>query len=148
MSRRSVLHRRLALLDRQFSVLMAYHDRLALGELRLPSTLEEQALQDAYLKRFSFIQDYLGAKIFPLWAEAVGLPSQAFTQILSDLEREGILKSVELWAEMRELRNALEHEYPEELERGLETFRRALEAATELHEIFLKLRARTPSIGS
>lgn len=80
---------------------------------------EEKAILDAYLKRFSSIQDFLGAKIFPLLLDVAGINSSKMSEVLYYIEKEEIIDSLENWIELREIRNELEHDYPEELKEAL-----------------------------
>ena len=81
---------------------------------------EKRAIVDAYLKRFSAIQDFLGAKIFSLLLEIAGIDGSKMSEVLYHVEKEGIIDSLEQWIELREIRNELEHDYPEDLEAALE----------------------------
>lgn len=87
----------------------------------------EKAYLDAYLKRFSAIQDFLGAKIFPLLLEVAGIGVSRMSEVLFMIEKEGIIDSFEQWVELREIRNALEHDYPDNLEEALEDLRYCVE---------------------
>ena len=80
---------------------------------------QKRAIFDAYLKRFASIQDFLGAKIFPLLIEISGIGVSKMTEILYAVEKEEIIDSLEHWIELREIRNELEHDYPNELEEVL-----------------------------
>jgi len=80
---------------------------------------QEKAILDAYLKRFSSIQDFLGAKIFALLLDVAGINSSKMSEVLYYIEKEEIIDSLENWIELREVRNELEHDYPEELEEAL-----------------------------
>ena len=82
--------------------------------------VRDKALFDAYIKRFASIQDYLGAKIFPLLAQLSGIDSGKMTDTLALMEREEVIDSLEVWIELRQIRNELEHDYPEELVDALE----------------------------
>ncbi|MBP6985263.1 MAG: hypothetical protein KBB83_01575 [Alphaproteobacteria bacterium] len=85
------------------------HDRLHL----LLGT--EMHYLDQMVYRFSRLQDSLGAKLFPLLAEAF-IPSQeklTFIDMLNLLEKNEILPNAKLWREMRDFRNHLTQEYPE-----------------------------------
>lgn len=81
---------------------------------------QERAVLDAYLKRFASIQDFLGAKVFPLLLETAGIGTSKMSEVLIRIENEGIIDSFENWIELREVRNELEHDYPEELKEALE----------------------------
>ena len=79
----------------------------------------DRAVLDAYLKRFASVQDFLGAKIFPLLVDISGVTANKMTETLFIMEREEIIDSLESWIELREVRNELEHDYPEELTEAL-----------------------------
>lgn len=76
---------------------------------------QERAILDAYLKRFASVQDFLGAKIFSLILEIAGIPINKMSEVLFYIEKEEIIDSLDNWIELREVRNELEHDYPEEL---------------------------------
>ena len=59
-----------------------------------------------------------------------------FMEKLTLLERLGLVPSVERGDELRELRNALTHDYPEEPAEPAATVHRAVEGARALLEIF------------
>ncbi len=82
--------------------------------------IEEKAILDAYLKRFSSLQDFLGAKIFSPLLEIAGINNGKMSEVLYMVEKEEIIDSLENWIELREVRNELEHDYPENLEKALE----------------------------
>ncbi len=80
---------------------------------------QEKAVLDAYLKRFTSIQDFLGAKIFPLLLEVSGIGSSKMSEVLYNIEKEEIIDSLENWIEIREVRNELEYDYPDEIKDAL-----------------------------
>lgn len=79
----------------------------------------EKAIFDAYLKRFSSIQDFLGTKIFPILLDLSGISATKMTDILYFIEKEEIIDSLDNWIELRELRNELEHDYPDQMKQAL-----------------------------
>lgn len=83
-------------------------------------SIQNKAVLDAYLKRFGSVQDFLGGKIWPMMFELVGLPVGAMTEVLYHAVKESILDSLENWIELREIRNELAHDYPEDLEDALQ----------------------------
>ena len=123
-----ILKSRLEKLQRHYTALESYKnliDKLAtekniydlvVFELLAP---EQKALFDAYLKRFASIQDYLGTKIFPLLLEVAGLGVPKMSEVLSSMEKEGIITDLSQWIALREARNNLEHDYPDELQQAL-----------------------------
>lgn len=106
---------------------------------------QERALFDAYLKRFASIQDFLGAKIFPLLLEIAGIGTSKMSEVLIMIEKEGIIDSLEKWIELREVRNELEHDYPEELQEALNDLKYCIDRydtiqsyAENAHQFFQK----------
>lgn len=85
----------------------------------------------AFRVRFSEFQEHLGKTM-----KAVALeeekPSEPFTAVLLYMEKLGCLDSVERWKEIRELRNAVNHEYEEDPQTLREFFEAMLDSAPEL----------------
>ncbi len=69
---------------------------------------QEKAILDAYLKRFSAVQDFLGAKIFVLLLEVAGIYSGKMSEVLSYIEKEEIIDNIDDWIELREVINELD----------------------------------------
>lgn len=118
----------------------------SLKELQTPikdyetlSKLQKFAL-NALIFRFSKLQDLLGAKIFRNYLEYSGYTTQGITffDILKEIEKEGIV-DIDSWSELRELRNKIAHDYPEELDEMLESINLFIEKSSELVTISKKL---------
>ncbi|MEN4053310.1 MULTISPECIES: hypothetical protein [Sulfurimonas] len=99
---------------------------------------QQRAILDAYLKRFASLQDFLGAKIFPLLLEVAGVHTSKMSEVLSLIEKEEIIDSIENWIELREVRNELEHDYPQELKDALDDLRYCIENFTRLENYYKK----------
>lgn len=56
---------------------------------------EQRAILDAYLKRFASVQDFLGLKIFSLLLDIAGIKNTKMSEVLSHIEKEGIMDSLE-----------------------------------------------------
>jgi len=97
-------------------------------------TVQQKALFDAYLKRFASLQDYMGAKVFPLIMNMAGITSGKMSEILIAVEREEIIDSLQEWIELREIRNALEHDYPEVLEQALQELQQCVASHQKLDQ--------------
>ena len=98
---------------------------------------EKRAILDAYLKRFASIQDFLGAKIFSLLLEVAGINTNKMSEVLSNIEKENIIDSLENWIELRDVRNELEHDYPEELQEALEDLKYCIDNFKQLESYYL-----------
>lgn len=95
---------------------------------------EQKAIFEAYLKRFSSLQDYMGNKLFPLIIEMAGITSGKMSDILVAVEREEIIDSLQEWIELREIRNALEHDYPEALQQALQELQQCVASYPKLNQ--------------
>jgi hypothetical protein len=142
--KKEILAKRLNKLQKNFEVLREYKNFIEkLGDIYTPFVfnslkLEEKAILEAYLKRFAFLQDYLGAKIFKLILENKGIVVNKMSEVLIEIEREGII-DLEKWIELRNIRNELEHDYPDELEVALEDLKYCVENFNELEKIIKKV---------
>jgi len=91
---------------------------------------------NALIFRFSKLQDLIGAKIFRNYLEFSGFNSAntTFYDILREIEKEGII-NIDNWIELRELRNKIAHDYPQDLEDMLESINLFTAKSKELIEI-------------
>lgn len=77
---------------------------------------EELAEQlEAFISRFCRLQDTLGDKLLPAWLDILEEKTNIAIENLDKAEKIGVLPSVELWLELRQLRNQMIHEYIEDL---------------------------------
>lgn len=95
------------------------------------------AIIDQFVGRFAKLQDAMGAKLLPLVLELTKEQGDlaAYLDKLNRLEKIGALPSVDEWLELRELRNAFAHDYPEDSELQVAVLNRAYVAADRLLEI-------------
>ncbi len=140
-----IVAERIAKLERHMKALESYKiliDRLASKkDVYSPDQFEalrpeDKAIFDAYLKRFSSVQDYLGAKIFPAILELAGIGAGPMSAVLSLVEKEGIIDDLETWVRLRETRNHLEHDYPAELAQALQDLHFCVEQFTTLQSYY------------
>jgi len=91
---------------------------------------------NALIFRFSKLQDIIGAKIFRNYLEYSGYNTveKSFFDILKEIEKENIV-DIDTWDELRELRNKIAHEYPEEVDEMLESVNLFIEKASLLTQI-------------
>lgn len=85
------------------------------------SSLEKFAL-NAFIFRFSKLQDLIGSKVFRNYLDYSGydISDKNFFDILKEIEKEGII-DIDSWDEFRQLRNQIAHEYPNEVEEMLDS---------------------------
>ena len=102
-NKKEILTKRFKKLERHYSALKDYKqliDKIRLQkdifQVDVFQTLEiqEKAILDAYLKRFSSIQDFLGAKIFASLLEISGISYGKMSEVLYLMEKEEIIDSL------------------------------------------------------
>ena len=101
---------------------------------------------DTLAYRFSKIQLLLGEKVFREILEKLeyDLANKSYIDILQYIEKEGIIETIYEWKKLREIRNTLSHDYPEEIEhivnaindifKNIETFERIVKKIEEKNE--------------
>lgn len=79
-------------------------------------TSDDYAYLDVMAVRYAKLQDLIGSKIFYRLLDAMVEPieNNRFLDVLAHLEKIGILDSVDFWIDLRNVRNFIAHEYPEE----------------------------------
>ncbi|WP_457748773.1 hypothetical protein [Sulfurimonas sp.] len=98
----------------------------------------QKAVLEAYLKRFSSLQDYLGAKVFASLLDSSGISYTKMSEVLTLIEKEDII-SLDKWIEFRNVRNDLEHDYPDELEEALNDLKYCIEQFVFLENVVFKV---------
>jgi len=145
-SNQNILQKRFTKLHKHYIALKKYKNSIdeLVGEKDIfdqwiYNTLDtkEQALLDAYLRRFSAMQDFLGSKIFKNVLELAGLESVKMDEILYNCERENIIDNIHIWIELRAIRNNLEHDYPEELQEALDGLKYCIEHFDNIEKYYL-----------
>ena len=146
MNKKEILQKRFNKLEKHYIALKEY--KLLIDGLMEESNLydqftfntlqpEKRAILDAYLKRFASIQDFLGTKIFSLLLEIAGINNSKMSEVLANIEKENIIDSLENWIELREIRNELEHDYPEELQEALDDLKYCVDHFYKLESYYL-----------
>lgn len=73
---------------------------------------QQLAFLDMVTLRFGKLQDIVGVKIMPLILEILAEDAMTFIDKLNKLEKLGYISSSDWWIELRELRNQIAHDYP------------------------------------
>lgn len=81
---------------------------------RLADDVDDAERVEAFVARFSRLQDSLGDKVLPAVLSALGEPVGAVIDNLDRAERLGLLPSADDWLATRRLRNRMVHEYVED----------------------------------
>ena len=146
MNKKEILKKRFDKLEKHYIALKEY--KLLIDELLKEQNIydqfifntlkaEKKAILDAYLKRFASIQDFLGTKIFSPLLAIAGIGNTKMSEILSNIEKENIIDSLDNWIELREIRNELEHDYPEELQEALNDLKYCIDSFFKLESYYL-----------
>ena len=98
----------------------------------------DKAVLEAYLKRFSSLQDYLGAKVFGSLLDAAGISYTKMSEVLTIIEKEGII-DLDTWIAFRNVRNNLEHDYPDELEEALADLHYCIDSFSYMQHVVNKV---------
>jgi hypothetical protein len=146
MNKKEILKKRFNILEKHYIAIKEYktliddllkenniYDQFVFNTLKP----EKRAILDAYLKRFASIQDFLGAKIFSLLLDIAGINNTKMSEVLSHIEKENIIDSLENWIELREVRNELEHNYPEDLQEAFDDLKYCVNSFEQLESYYL-----------
>ena len=138
----------LRLIARQLAHLQRMRDYLAYSTQRLqrvlPITnwqalsLEHHETLAAFRVRFSEFQEHLGKAMRAVAIEEE-VEVERFGSVLAFMEKLGVLDSTEHWKLIRELRNAVNHDYEEDAARLIQLFTEILKATPELFECHQRL---------
>ena len=93
---------------------------------------------DQMIYRFSKLQDMLGHRVVQALLEHLGEDTETmvFKDMLLRLEKLRILPSASEWMELREIRNLVSHEYPEDLDKLITGLNLLRSQAWRLMEIY------------
>jgi len=93
----------------------------------------------AFRVRFSEFQEHLGKAMRAVAIEEEQR-TETFTAVLLYMEKLGILDDVQTWKELRELRNAIKHEYEENAGRLTGFFQELVRSTSTLLDWYARLR--------
>ncbi len=104
--------------------------------------LEKFAL-NSLIFRFSKLQDLIGVKIFRSYLEynEFNTTEATFFDILKEIEKEGIV-DIDTWQQLREIRNKIAHDYPDEEDEINESINIFLEKSGVLLDISKNLKEK------
>ena len=94
-------------------------------------TPEQHETLAAFRVRFSDFQEHLGKTMRAIAVEEEQ-KTEPYTAVLLYMEKLRIIESADRWKEIRELRNAINHEYEENTERLSEFFAALVQSVPEL----------------
>ncbi len=108
-------------------------------------SLDESRLEhiDQFIYRFSKLQDAMGKRLFPT---LYGLLEEdesprPFIDILTRLEKLGVITDAEDWQVLRNIRNTIAHEYPGSVEQTVTALNLLLEMLPVIRRMYERIRA-------
>jgi len=106
-------------------------------------SLDEEAKEriDAFRVRFADLQDLLAGKLFRGLLRLEEEPALSQLDVIHAMEKRAIVPSFDDWKQLRVIRNAFMHEYPEEAAERAEALNLAQTGAIGLIETLARLRA-------
>ncbi|MDD2740474.1 MAG: hypothetical protein PHR94_16215 [Methylomonas lenta] len=90
---------------------------------------------DAFVGRFSRLQDHIGEKLIPRFAALLGEQPKSLLDVLAYAEKMGWIASAEAFVAARKLRNLLVHECMADAELFLEALKTAEQATQMLMDV-------------
>lgn len=103
---------------------------------------EDVRCMDQFVYRFSKFQDVMGAKLFRYILEWLQEDVSTFSMIdvLNKLERLKIIDDAKEWQYVRELRNAIAHDYPLDEGEVIESLNELFNRQEDLRKIYSRLK--------
>ena len=92
--------------------------------------------------RFGKLQDIIGSKIFPIILNLLEEEAVAFIDKLNKLEKLGYIDDANWWIELREIRNKIAHDYPDDHDLICSHISAVIVKAAELIEFWQKLKTK------
>jgi len=141
---KTILQKQLQKVKSHYEALEDYHRYIETMEFDFSAdaflllSTEQKAVLEAYLKRFSSLQDFLGAKVFKNLLNISGISYTKMSEVLTLIEKEEII-DLDTWIALRNLRNNLEHDYPDELEDALLDLQDCIDYFTYMKEVVTKV---------
>lgn len=133
----------LRLIERQLGNLQRMREYLAYSTQRVQRilpinnwralSLEQHETLAAFRVRFSEFQEHLGKTMRAVAIEEE-VEVERFGSVLAFMEKLDVIESTERWKIIRELRNAINHEYEEDADRLTQFFTEMVKATPEVFE--------------
>ena len=103
---------------------------------------DKLAFLDMMTTRFGKLQDIIGSKIFPIILNLLEEDAVAFIDKLNKLEKLGYIDDATWWIELREIRNKIAHDYPDDHDLICSHISVVIVKAAELIEFWQKLKTK------
>lgn len=103
---------------------------------------DKLAFLDMMTTRFGKLQDIIGLKIFSIILNLLEEDTVAFIDKLNKLEKLGYIEDANWWVELREIRNKIAHDYPDDHDLICSHISVVIVKAAELIEFWQKLKTK------
>lgn len=104
---------------------------------------ENQRLINSFLFNFSKIQDKIGSKLFKyvlLELKEINDYTIPMKDVVNILEKLEIIESADDWDKLREIRNILSHEYPDNIDERIQNIKLALTGYELMTNLYRRLK--------
>lgn len=135
-------------IERLKDVLVALEMVYPLDNSKLETlSIEMKDKLDVLAFRFSKLQDLLGTKIFREYLTVLQYPVEEknFLELLKELDKEKVI-DIDIWSELRGVRNNISHDYPFEEEERIEAINYLIQNVDYLITIVNKIKANFETI--
>ena len=104
------------------------------------NSLEVRSI-DQFILRFSKVQDAMGLRLFPAVLAVIqeDFEEKPMIDKLNRLEKLGYLHDARQWQTLRNVRNQLTHEYPDDPQKNAANLNLAFRSAIPLYQMYEKL---------
>jgi len=104
-------------------------------------SLSDKDKLDVLAFRFAKLQDLLGVKIFREYLSLLHYPveDKNFLELLKELDKENIV-DIDIWSELRGVRNSISHDYPFEEDEKVEAINYLIKNVTYLIDLTRKIK--------
>lgn len=109
----------------------------------------DSAFLEVVTSRFAKLQDTCGQKIFPLVLSCSGedINGKTFIDILNSFEKFGFMEDANFWIDLRRVRNAVAHEYPDNTEKLAHDLNEVFKKSKELLEYWESLKNKIDQLS-
>jgi len=110
---------------------------------RLDEEPDEAVVLEAFVSRFSRLQDHIAGRLIPIWLESLAEQPSSQIENLNKAEKLGVVDSTQDWLTARQIRNYLVHEYLQDPKSMLDALQLTRQATGTFFAVYNALRSYT-----
>jgi hypothetical protein len=107
---------------------------------RLDEEPDEAVVLEAFVSRFSRLQDHIAGRLIPIWLESLAEQPSSQIENLNKAEKLRVIDSAQDWLTARQVRNFLVHEYLQDPKNKLEALELTRQATLSFFTVYDALR--------